>query len=122
MQQLEGVVERVTYYSEESGYTVIRLRPNQPHFGRMGNDGLATVGGTLPELQPGESVRLAGEWISHRDYGKQFRADSVEQLAPATVEALRRYLGSGLTKGVGPVTAKKIVEAFGMDTLAVLEQ
>jgi exodeoxyribonuclease V alpha subunit len=118
---LDGVVERITFYNAENGYTVLRLHPNR-RSPQAGKDGLITVVGNLPELQPGESVRLAGEWTSHTDYGNQFRADQVEQMAPATVEGLRRYLGSGLIKGVGPVTAKRIVEKFGMDTLDILDQ
>src|SRR5258708_7853821 len=120
MQQeiLEGVIERVTYYSDETGYTVVRLRPNNL---RQSNN-LLTVVGTLPELQPGESVRLIGSWTSHRELGRQFRAQSVEQMVPSTLEGLRRYLGSGLIKGVGPVTAKRIVDHFGLKTMDVLEQ
>src|SRR5258706_6185335 len=125
MQQetLEGVVERVTYHSDETGYTVIRLRPKGLRFGQSGsNQGLLTVVGTLPDLQPGESVRLHGAWTSHREHGRQFRAEIVEQMAPSTLEGLRRYLGSGLIKGVGPVTAKKIVDHYGLKTMDILEQ
>ncbi len=120
---LEGVVERVTYHSDETGYTVIRLRPNSSQAVRTGqtNQGLLTVVGTLPELQPGESVRLTGSWTSHREHGRQFRAESVEQMVPSTLEGLRRYLGSGLIKGVGPVTAKKIVDHYGLKTMDILE-
>ncbi|MHB8629840.1 MAG: SF1B family DNA helicase RecD2 [Aggregatilineales bacterium] len=121
-EHLEGVVERITFYNAENGYTVLRLRPNKLHRGQIGKDGLATVIGGLPELQPGESVRFSGVWTSHKDFGSQFSAESVEQMAPATVEGLRRYLGSGLIKGVGPVTAKKIVAHFGMQTLDILDQ
>src|SRR5579859_5585785 len=121
-ESLEGVVERITFYNPENGYTVLRLRPNKFHRGQIGKDGLATVVGELPELQPGESVRFRGTWTSHKDFGSQFGADAVEQMAPATVEGLRRYLGSGLIKGVGPVTARNIVAHFGMQTLDVLEQ
>src|SRR5579859_7033580 len=119
---LEGVVERITFYNPDNGYTVLRLRPNKLHRGQVGKDGLATVVGELPELQPGESVRFRGTWTSHKDFGSQFGADAVEQTAPATVEGLRRYLGSGLIKGIGPVTAKNIVAHFGMQTLDVLDQ
>src|SRR5579859_4299238 len=118
---LEGTVERITFYNDENGYTVARVRPSRPHFGRADKDALYTVVGNLPELQPGESVRFGGRWSAHRDYGKQFEAASVEQMAPATLEGLRRYLGSGLIKGVGPVTAKKIVEHFGLSTMDILE-
>src|SRR5579872_1419805 len=93
---LEGIVERITFYNDENGYTVLRLRPNKLRRGQVGKDGLATIVGTLPELQPGESVRLSGVWASHSEYGSQFQAATVEQMAPATVEGLRRYLGSGL--------------------------
>lgn len=121
MDILEGIVERITFYSDETGYTVLRIKPNRVNNGLLGKDGLATVVGTLPEIQPGESVRLSGQWASHKDYGNQFRAEAVEQIAPATVEGLKRYLGSGLIKGVGPVTAGRIVEQFGLETLTLLD-
>ena len=113
--QLRGIVERVTYYSEETGYSVVRL--NVP-----GQSGLVTVVGNLPEVQPGESLRLAGRWTAHPQYGRQFKAEQCEQVLPATVEGIRRYLGSGLVKGVGPVTAARIVLRFGADTLRVLDE
>src|SRR5215470_15257390 len=119
---LQGVVERITYYNDESGYTVIRLRPEAPRRLRAGEGDLLTVVGILPELQPGEAVRLSGAWMTHKEHGRQFKAESVEQTAPTTLEGLRRYLGSGLIKGVGPVTAKRIVDHFGLKTMDVLEQ
>ncbi|HLY24714.1 MAG TPA: ATP-dependent RecD-like DNA helicase [Aggregatilineales bacterium] len=119
---LQGVVERITYYNDESGYTVIRLRPESARQLRSGEGELLTVVGVLPELQVGESVRLSGAWMTHKEHGRQFKAESVEQTAPTTLEGLRRYLGSGLIKGVGPVTAKRIVEHFGLKTMDVLEQ
>lgn len=116
---LTGSVERVTYYNEETNYCVLRLKPHQLMLGR---DQLVTVVGAMPELQPGESVRLQGEWTSHPRFGRQFRADVVTQVRPATAEAIRRYLGSGLIKGVGPVTARRIVDHFGADTLDMLDR
>ena len=116
---LTGSVERITFYSDETGYCVLRLRPHQLPLGR---DQLVTVVGTMPELQPGESVRLEGEWSNHPQYGRQFRAEVVTQIRPADAEAIRRYLGSGLIKGIGPVTARKIVDTFGADTLDVLDR
>jgi len=121
LETLEGVVERITFHSEESGYTVLRLRPTSFRRGQVDRNGLATVVGILPELQPGESVRFRGGWTHHAEYGGQFRAEDVQQMAPATVEGLRRYLGSGLIKGIGPATAQKIVDHFGMATLDILE-
>lgn len=113
--QLNGTVERVTYYSEETGYSVIRLNV-------QGRSDLVTVVGNMPEVQPGESLRLEGNWATHPQYGRQFRAERCEQVLPATVEGIKRYLGSGLIKGVGPVTAARIVQRFGIDTLCVLDE
>jgi len=122
LEYLEEIVERITFYNDENGYSVLRLRPNKLRRGQVDKDGMATVIGTLPELQPGESIRLSGMCTSHTEYGSQFRAETVEQMAPATVKGLRRYLGSGLIKGVGPVTAKKIVDHFNMRTLDILDR
>jgi exodeoxyribonuclease V alpha subunit len=116
---LTGSVERITYYNDETNYCVLRLRPDQLLLGR---DDLVTVVGAMPELQPGENVRLQGEWTNHPRHGRQFRAEVVTQVRPASVEAIKRYLGSGLIKGVGPVTAKRIVEFFGAETLDVLDR
>ena len=120
MDVLEGNVERITYYSDESGYCVMRLAPDQLRLGRR--DQLATVVGTMPELQPGERVKLTGQWTTHPVHGRQFQAETVAQLRPATLEGIKRYLGSGLVKGVGKVTAKKIVDFFGLETLDVLDR
>ncbi|MFQ6100999.1 MAG: ATP-dependent RecD-like DNA helicase [Anaerolineae bacterium] len=113
--QLHGTVERVTYHSEETGYSVIRLKIE-------GQPDLATVVGNLPEVQPGESLRLEGAWMTHPQYGRQFKAERCEQTLPATVEGIKRYLGSGLVRGVGPVTAARIVQRFGIGTLHVLDE
>jgi exodeoxyribonuclease V alpha subunit len=115
MDQLQGTVERVTYYSEETGYSVIRLSI-------AGRPDLVTVVGNLPEVNPGESLRLEGTWTTHQQYGRQFKAERCEQVLPATVEGIKKYLGSGLVKGVGPVTATRIVQRFGADTLRVLDE
>jgi exodeoxyribonuclease V alpha subunit len=113
--QLQGTVERVTYYNEENGYSVIRLNVE-------GRSDLVTVVGNLPEVQPGESLRLKGQWTKHPKYGRQFKAEWCKQVLPATVEGLKAYLGSGMIKGVGPVTAKRIVQRFGTDTLQILDE
>ena len=100
---LEGSIERITYYSAEDGYSVMRLAPNTPTgFWSKDNDGLVTVVGNLPDLQPGESVRLEGVWQTHSNYGRQFKAQNVHRISPATIEGIRRYLGSGMIKGIGP--------------------
>jgi len=123
MDTLDGVVERITFYSEETGYTVLRLRP-EGGWGAAaaGDDGLLTVVGNLPEVNPGESLRLHGSWMAHSQYGRQFKAEQCEQILPASVEGIKRYLGSGLIKGIGPKTAARIVKKFGADTLRVIDE
>ncbi|MFG3053623.1 ATP-dependent RecD-like DNA helicase [Kitasatospora sp. NPDC048239] len=113
--QVEGVLERITYANEETGYTVARVDT-----GRGGND-LLTVVGALLGAQPGESLRLHGRWGSHPQYGKQFVVENYTTVLPATVQGIQRYLGSGLIKGIGPRFAERIVERFGVDTLEVIE-
>lgn len=113
---VEGVLERITYANEESGYTVARVDT-----GRGAGD-LLTVVGALLGAQPGESLRMEGRWGSHPQYGKQFTVDNYTTLLPATIQGIRRYLGSGLVKGIGPVFADRITTHFGLDTLDVLEE
>lgn len=123
MDTLEGLVERITYYSAETGYTVLRLRPAGKRSAfAAGEDDLLTVVGNLPEVNPGESLRLEGAWMAHAQYGKQFKAERCDQVLPASVEGIKRYLGSGLIKGVGPKTAARIVKKFGAETLRVIDE
>ena len=109
------MLERITYANEETGYTVARVDT-----GRGGNE-LLTVVGALLGAQPGESLRLFGRWASHPQYGKQFVVENYTTVLPATIQGIQRYLGSGLIKGIGPRFAERIVEAFGVDTLEVIE-
>lgn len=119
---LEGAVERITFYNPETGYCVLRLKPDRRIVNRnRDEEGLVTIVGVMPELQPGETLRLSGQWTTHPDFGRQFRAEIVTQIAPTTVEGIRRYLGSGLIKGVGQRTAEKIVDFFGERTLEILD-
>ncbi|MEE1802499.1 ATP-dependent RecD-like DNA helicase [Streptomyces sp. JV176] len=111
---LEAVLERITYANEENGYTVARVDT-----GRGGD--LLTVVGSLLGAQPGESLRMEGRWASHPQYGKQFMCENYTTILPATIQGIRRYLGSGLIKGIGPVFADRIVEHFGLETLDIIE-
>ncbi|MFZ3497719.1 ATP-dependent RecD-like DNA helicase [Streptomyces sp. 5.8] len=113
---VEGVLERITYANEESGYTIARVDT-----GRGAGD-LLTVVGSLLGAQPGESLRMEGRWGSHPQYGRQFAVENYTTLLPATIQGIRRYLGSGLIKGIGPKIADRIVEHFGLDTLDVIEE
>ncbi|MDI3404305.1 SF1B family DNA helicase RecD2 [Streptomyces cavernicola] len=113
---IEGVLERITYANEESGYTVARVDT-----GRGAGD-LLTVVGALLGAQVGESLRMEGRWGSHPQYGKQFTVENYTTVLPATIQGIRRYLGSGLVKGIGPIFADRITRHFGLDTLDVIEQ
>ena len=111
---LEAVLERITYANEDNGYTVARVDT-----GRGGD--LLTVVGALFGAQPGESLRMRGRWGAHPQYGRQFHVENYTTVLPASVQGIQRYLGSGLIKGIGPKTAEKIVEHFGVETLNVIE-
>ncbi|ACY98283.1 SF1B family DNA helicase RecD2 [Thermomonospora curvata] len=113
---LEGVLERITFVNEETGYTIARIATE-----RSGNE-LLTVVGPLHGAQVGESLRLRGRWTSHAKYGRQFQVHSFTTVLPATVQGLRRYLGSGLIKGIGPTMAERMVDHFGTDILRVIEE
>jgi exodeoxyribonuclease V alpha subunit len=114
LDSLDGVVQRITYSNEESGYVIARFKlPKQKQ--------LATIAGNLPGITVGEGLRLEGRWITHPQYGRQFSVSRYQTAAPGSVPALKRYLGSGLLKGVGPVMAEHIVNTFGLDTLEILD-
>jgi exodeoxyribonuclease V alpha subunit len=121
MDTLTGSVERLTFYNPENGYSVVRLKPERGRMPGMGPDGLVTVTGNLPELSPGEHLRLQGKWTNHPKHGLQFQVEICEQILPATVAGIRRYLGSGLVRGIGPRLAERIVAHFGERTLQVIE-
>ncbi len=113
-ESITGVVERLTYYSEESGYTVARLQ-------RPGAKELTTITGSFADIQPGITLQLTGFWREHPQYGPQFQVVNYKETKPATLTGIEKYLGSGLIKGVGPVTAKRIVAYFGTETLDIIE-
>ena len=110
---LEGVVSDVIYQSEETGYTVLRLE--------AGREELTAVG-CMPGVAPGERLTLHGEWSVHPSYGRQFRAAAVERRMPEGARAIYEYLASGVIRGVGGATARRIVEEFGEEALAVIEE
>jgi exodeoxyribonuclease V alpha subunit len=111
---IQGTLERITYVNEENQYVVGRLQV-------PGRRDLATIVGNLPAVNPGETLRLHGRWTLHKKYGEQFQVDRFETVTPSTVLGIERYLGSGLIKGIGPVFAKRLVEAFALDTLTVID-
>ncbi len=111
---LTGAVERITYTNPENGYTIARFHADK-HLG------LVTIVGSLAEVHPGARLKIEGRWKAHPKYGEQFEIERYIEQVPATVEGIKRYLGSGLIKGVGPKTARRIAEKFGSYTLEVIE-
>ncbi|HLW01600.1 MAG TPA: AAA family ATPase [Ktedonobacterales bacterium] len=132
---ISGVIERITYQDEESGYTIARLLPDSVRRSSEGNgqepqpaekiptgeDHLVTVIGTLLGAVAGEALELTGFWQHHSKHGWQFNVQNYRSVLPATIQGLRKYLGSGLIKGIGPRTAEKIVARFDLETLDILE-
>lgn len=123
--KIHGVVERITYFNQENGYTVLRLRPDKDEAKKLPGvnlQGLITVVGNLPEIAPGEGVRFQGDFVTHPKHGMQFSASSFEKVKPYTIAGIERYLGSGLIKGIGPQLAKRIVKHFKQETLDIIDE
>jgi exodeoxyribonuclease V alpha subunit len=114
-EKVTGVVERVTFHSVETGWTVLRVSP----FSNPAS--MITVLVHQAKVFAGASMEFYGSWITHQKYGEQFSADKAIEVKPASSAALEKYLGSGLIKGVGPKTAYKIVNFFGDKTLDIFE-
>jgi len=121
MEKLEGTIERITYQNEKTGYVIARLQPKHGASRLRGQSGLTTIVGKIASINPGENVVLSGFWTSHPKYGRQFKVMEYRVVYPSTTEGIRRYLGSGLIKGIGPVSAKRIVKHFGRQALDVIE-
>src|SRR5947209_15944650 len=117
---LEGSVENIVFRNEDNHFSVARFRPNDS--GRLFRDDLMTIVGTLPGIHVGELLSVEGEWEKDPKFGRQLRVISFVQRLPASKEGIIRYLSSGLIKGIGPKKAKLIVEHFGEQTLAIIEQ
>jgi exodeoxyribonuclease V alpha subunit len=122
--ELRGVVERIAYHNPENGYMVARLTPERAGLeaeAARGDDRLVTVVGTLADLIPGEAIVARGWWRNDPKHGWQFMAVDYRSTLPATLQGIQKYLGSGLIKGVGPVTAARLVAAFGEATLTLID-
>jgi exodeoxyribonuclease V alpha subunit len=112
---VEGEVERIVFEGRDSGFLVGRLHRKQP-------PELMTFVGTGLAVSPGETVRLWGRWVDNAKFGRQLRVERYETILPATVDAIEKYLGSGLIDGIGPVYAHRLVKAFGVETLRVIDE
>jgi len=112
---VEGAIERIVYESEETGFFVARLREE-------GKRELTTFVGNLMAISAGETVRLWGRWVDDKKWGRELRVERYETVLPATVDGIEKYLGSGLIGGIGPTFAKRLVAAFGVETLRVIDE
>ena len=110
---VEGTIERVTYHNADNGFSVVQLHVK-------GRRNLVTVVGYLASAIAGEFVEASGRWVIDKQHGQQFRADSMRTTHPATPEGMEKYLGSGLIKGIGPVFAGRLVQAFGEQVFEVI--
>lgn len=113
MERLTGVIERVQHYAEATGFCVAHLRESR--------GALVTIVAVCPPLEPGDEIETEGQHVVDRRYGPQFRAERVMPLLPVTRDAIARYLASGRVRGVGPKLAKRLVDKFGNDLIAVLD-
>lgn len=113
MLELEGEIETIIYANEMNSYTVARF---------ITEDETITIVGFLPFINIGDSIKITGEFVVHKDYGEQFKVETFKKEMPKTLDALERYLGGGSIKWVGPKTAEKIIKTFGEDTIYVLEK
>ena len=112
MEEIEGVLAEIIYQNEVNSYVVGVFETEGEQF---------TVVGYLPFIRKGDSLKIVGKFVEHKDYGEQFKIETFEKLMPKTLGALETYLANGDIKGVGPATASKIVNKFGEDTIYVLK-
>ena len=111
---LAGLVERVTYHSQENGFCVLRLKAR-------GHRELITVIGHAAMVSAGEWVTASGEWINDRNHGQQFKSRFLRTSEPSSIDGIEKYLGSGMIRGIGPVYAKRMVKSFGKDVFDIIE-
>lgn len=112
MDEVQGTIYEVVFRNEQNGYTVLELEQDKE---------LVTLVGYFSFLNIGETIRAYGKWVQHPDYGNQFKVETYTSVTPATVNGIEKYLASGLIPGIGPHTAKKLVEKFGLDTLDIIQ-
>ncbi len=115
MQEIIGYVERITFQNPENGFTIAQLKESN-------KQELSCIVGIMPSISPGETLRCQGNWKRHLVHGMQFEVSSYKSEVPANVEGIKKYLGSGLIKGIGTKFASRIVDKFGVDTLEIIEK
>ena len=112
---LEGCLERITYFNAENHYTIAKLKTSK-------TNNLVTVVGTMAAANPGQTLKIQGTWETHPKYGQQLKIKSYEIVLPATINGIRKYLGSGIIKGIGPSMANRMVRCFGSKTFEIIEK
>ena len=115
MRIIYGFLERITYYNEENDFPVAKLQ-------EKGKRELTTIVGNLSGINPGESLKLSGRWVHNKKFGEQFQVENYEVTVPATVHGIKKYLGSGLITGIGPVMAERVTKTFVLETLDIIEK
>ncbi|MBM6732476.1 ATP-dependent RecD-like DNA helicase [Megasphaera hexanoica] len=115
METVQGAVERVLFEAPDSDYIVFRIR-------REDDESLLTVTGNGPKPLVGDRIEIMGRWTQHKKYGRQMAASAWKRLVPDTADGIERFLASGAVKGIGPSLARRIVSAFGSQTMAVMEK
>src|SRR5438445_5919173 len=115
VESLSGLIERVTFFNEENGFAVLKVKTK-------GHREEVTVVGSVPSVSPGEWLTAEGHWVRDREFGLQFKADLLKNSAPTTKEGIEKYLGSGMVKGIGPAYAKKLVAKFGEKIFDIIEK
>jgi exodeoxyribonuclease V alpha subunit len=115
MSSVTGLIERVTFHNEETGFCVVRVKVD-------GRSDLVTVVGRASSINAGEWLAAEGSWTQDREHGTQLKAELLQTSAPTSREGIEKYLASGLIKGIGPVYAKKLVEKFGEAVFEIIDQ
>ena len=112
MEILEGLVETIIFKSDDSGYIVAKITANKE---------VVKIVGVMPLIKEGQQIELKGNWINHKQFGRQFNVEEYREILPTSAREIEKYLSTGIIHGIGPVTAKKIVKAFGVETLDILD-
>ena len=110
--EIKGVVTDIIYQNEVNSYCIAVFETEEEE---------TTIVGYLPFVTSGDSLKVQGKFVEHKDYGRQFKVDTFEKLMPETLQALEKYLANGSIKGIGEATAKKIIKTFGDDTINVFK-
>lgn len=110
--EIRGTLREIIYQNEVNSYTIATFETDEEEL---------TIVGYLPFIHIGDCLKLFGKFVTHQEYGEQFKIDSFQKMMPQTLDALEQYLSNGIIKGIGPATAKKIVNTFGEDTIHVFK-